>query len=85
MQTIISEDYSIIVLADHGGHDRDHGTDMPEDMTIPVLLNGPAFDPEQPVHGSADGGHISILDIAPTIAKLLDVPPVREWEGVSLI
>ena len=81
----IPEDYTTIVLADHGGHDRDHGTDRPEDMTIPVMLNGPSIDPEQPVHGSADGGHISILDVAPTIAKLLDVPPVKEWEGVSLI
>ena len=81
----LPEEYSIVVLADHGGHDRDHGTDSPSDMTIPVMFNGPSFDPEQPVRGSADGGHISIMDVAPTVAKLLGVPAPKEWEGVSII
>ncbi|MCQ2565612.1 MAG: alkaline phosphatase family protein [Clostridia bacterium] len=81
----LPEDYTVIVLADHGGHDRAHGTDKPTDMTIPVMLNGPAFDPEMPVKGSAEGGHISILDVAPTIAALLGVPAPKDWEGVSLI
>src|SRR5699024_3163812 len=31
----IPEDYTVIVSSDHGGHDRTHGTDKPEDMTIP--------------------------------------------------
>jgi len=29
---------TVIVTADHGGHDRCHGTEMNEDMTIHVLL-----------------------------------------------
>ena len=81
----LPEEYTIVVLADHGGHDRVHGTDDPSDMTIPVMFNGPSFDPEQPVRGSAEGGHVSIMDVAPTVAKLLGVPAAREWEGVSII
>lgn len=65
-----------VILADHGGHDRGHGTDSPEDMTIPMILWGYRIEPgvkiEQPV---------SLLDVAPTIAHLLGLQPPREWEG----
>jgi len=30
----------IILTADHGGHDLVHGSDIPEDMTIPFILAG---------------------------------------------
>ena len=38
-----SEEYTVIVTADHGGHDRGHGSDMPEDMTIPMFFIGKPF------------------------------------------
>ena len=67
-----------ILLADHGGHERTHGVDIPEDMTIPVLM-----------HSAANTGvlekPVSIKDIAPTIAALMKCPAPREWEGHSLI
>lgn len=72
-------DSTVIVTADHGGHGRSHGTDCPEDMTIPVFLRGPAFAPGRVLRG------VSILDLAPTIAALLDLPAPREWEGMSLV
>lgn len=71
-------DTNFIILADHGGHDRTHGTMMPEDMTIPVLMIGPDFTP-------GDAGEVSIMDIAPTIAKLLEVKPDPDWEGKCLL
>ena len=43
--TFSSTDYDVILTADHGGHDRIHGTELPEDMTIPVLMQGPDFAP----------------------------------------
>ena len=76
LQNSISEDYTIILLADHGGHDRSHGSDMPEDMTIPILFCGKSFE-----KGKELEGDISIKDVAVTIAKLIDVPPAKEWEG----
>lgn len=78
IHTSLPENYTLIVVADHGGHDRGHGTDMPEDMTIPVILNGPAF------RKGAVIENVSIKDIAPTIASLLNVPCPKEWEGRSL-
>lgn len=71
----LPEGFTLIVCADHGGHDRMHGHNIPEDMTIPVLFCGPRFE-----KGTALPD-ISIKDIAPTIARLLDVPLSREWEG----
>lgn len=75
----LPEGYTLIVLADHGGHDRSHGTDKPEDMTIPVCICGPKFEQGKEIAGT------SILDIAPTVAKLLEVPRVKEWEGKELV
>ena len=75
----LPEDYAVIVLADHGGHERIHGTPEPEDMTIPVMLCGKDF----PVGGMLS--EVTILDIAPTVAKLLGVDADRDWEGKSLI
>ena len=71
--------YSVIVMADHGGHDRSHGTSLPEDMTVPFFFYGPDFVPGQVLSG------LSLLDIAPTIAKVMGVEPEREWEGKSVI
>lgn len=73
------EEYSVIVMADHGGHDRSHGTELPEDMTIPLFFYGPDFVPGQTVPAA------SLLDIAPTIAAVMGIAPDREWEGNSLI
>ena len=75
----LPEDYTVIVTADHGGHDRTHGTDMPEDMTIPVFIMGKDFAPGTELFD------VNIKDIAPTVTKLLDVPANEEWEGNSLI
>lgn len=73
------EEYTVIVTADHGGHDRIHGTEMDEDMTIPMIFYGPKFTPGKELAG------VSILDIAPTIADIMDVMKADEWEGKSLI
>ena len=77
METV-GEEYTIIITADHGGHDQTHGTEMPEDMTIPMVFLGAEFTPGQELQ------NVSILDIAPTIADILKVPVPREWEGKSL-
>ena len=72
--------YTMIVTADHGGHDRTHGTDLPEDMTIPLFFVGEDFTP-----GSSLPEGTTILDIAPTIIQITGAEPDPEWEGKSLI
>lgn len=74
----LPDDYTVIVTADHGGHERSHGTEMPEDMTIPVILHGSPFEAGKELE------QVSIKDIAPTVAALLSVPFAKEWEGRSL-
>lgn len=66
-------------MADHGGHDRSHGTDMPEDMTIPFFFIGQDF-----AKGKETDG-ITLLDIAPTIAKIVGVECEHEWDGRSVL
>ncbi|MBR5265345.1 MAG: alkaline phosphatase family protein [Clostridia bacterium] len=74
----LPQDYVVVITADHGGHDRTHGTEMAEDMTIPLMIMG----------NNIEAGVIenaSIMDIAPTIVKLMGIPADEEWEGKSLI
>lgn len=85
--------------ADHGGHDRTHGTDSPEDMTIPFIIKGKNFKvgekisrPEKRFQGRGKDfktgekpENVSIKDIAPTVAKLLGIAPDQAWEGKSLV
>ena len=75
----LGDRYTVIVTADHGGHDRAHGTDMPEDITIPMFFFGKQFEAAKQLSG------VTILDIAPTVAKILGVPKAPEWEGKELI
>lgn len=72
------DEYSIILMADHGGHDRSHGTQMKEDMTIPLFFYGKDFTPGEITQP------LSLLNIAPTITKILGVEPASEWEGTPV-
>lgn len=72
-------EYTVIVTADHGGHDRTHGEDIPEDMQIPVTVHGSRF----PAEHALD--HCDIRDLAPTITDILNVEPDEEWEGTSIL
>ncbi len=76
----LSEDTLLIVMADHGGHDRGHGTESPEDMTIPLMFGN---------HAGVRRGRtlpdpVSIMDVAPTIAGVLGVAAPKVWEGRGL-
>lgn len=76
---VLPAEYHIVLQSDHGGHERMHGTDEPEDMTIPWLVAGPGI---QQGHTLATA--VSLLDTAPTIAHLLGLPPHPEWEGKAV-
>jgi arylsulfatase A-like enzyme len=73
------EEYSVIIMADHGGHGRSHGTTLPEDMTVPFFFRGEAFEKGKEIDG------VSLLEIAPTIAALMGIAPEPDWEGHSVI
>ena len=73
----LGDEYAYIITADHGGHDRTHGSEMPEDMVIPIIFNGKCFEAGKELED------VSILDIAPTITDLIGVESNDEWEGKS--
>lgn len=73
------EEYTVIITADHGGHDRTHGTTLKEDMTIPMFFVGDEFEKGKELSG------VSILDLAPTISHIIGVQGAKEWEGKSLL
>ncbi len=68
-----------LVTADHGGHERQHGLDVPEDMTVPLFVVGPAIRP-----GHEISAPVSLLDVAPTLARVLGLTAPREWRGRCL-
>ncbi len=69
----------VIIASDHGGHDHAHGTEVPEDMTVPLIISSNKMKPGQLV------SPVSVLDIAPTVASLLGLSAPREWVGKSLV
>lgn len=76
---VVKDDYTVVVTADHGGHERSHGTNLPEDMTIPLLFCGKCFPQGKELPAA------NIKDIAPTVAELMDLRKPREWEGNCLL
>ncbi|MBE6573738.1 MAG: hypothetical protein E7652_05025 [Ruminococcaceae bacterium] len=67
---------TVFVLSDHCGHEHDHGDEC--DTLIPVMIKGKSFE-----KGSALKD-VSIMDIAPTVAKLFGIPSDPEWNGKAL-
>lgn len=65
-----------LVQSDHGGHAKTHGTNLPEDMTIPWIIAGPGVRRSHRI-----AGPVHITDTAATIAHLLGIPPHRDWTG----
>lgn len=72
-------DATVLLHADHGGHARTHGTDMPEDTTIPWMVAGPGIR-----RGYEIQSKVTLLETAPTLARILGIEPHPEWEGHSV-
>jgi predicted AlkP superfamily pyrophosphatase or phosphodiesterase len=68
----------IIITSDHGGHDTTHGTDLPEDMTIPWIISGPRVQPGQLTT------QVYTMDTAATTAYVLGLPIPPEWDGAPV-
>ena len=76
LEAVNQEETIVIVTSDHGGHERTHGTEMDEDMTIPWVITGPAVS-----SGRRLQEPVSIIDNPTTIAALLKVAPAEDWAG----
>ena len=75
----LPKEYSVLITADHGGHEFTHGSKADCDMTIPILLST-SFPVDK-----ARFEHANIIDIAPAVCDMLKIPPYSEWNGSSFI
>lgn len=70
----------VIVLADHGGIDRDHVAIVPEVMTIPWIALGSGVK-----KGSVIERPIVIYDTAPTVLFALGMAIPEGWDGKPVV
>jgi predicted AlkP superfamily pyrophosphatase or phosphodiesterase len=72
--------FSLIVTADHGGHDKNHGSDDPRDVTIPWIAWGQGVKP-----GELTPSTVRTMDTAATVLWLLAVAEPPDWAGQAVV
>lgn len=68
----IRETTLLIITADHGGHHTVHGQNIPEDMTIPMIVNGAGIEAGTLLKDA------SITEVARTILVALGIEPAHD-------
>src|SRR5207249_999051 len=69
-----------LITADHGGHDLTHGTNSPEDMTIPWIAAGPGIK-----RGYEIKRPVSLIDTAATVLRAVGTTDYYvEWTSKSV-
>lgn len=66
----------MLISADHGGHDKTHGLDIPDDMLIPWVAWGKGVK-----KGFTITDKVTTYDTAATALWLLDLPIPAEFDG----
>lgn len=79
-QANIASSSVIILTADHGGHDRTHGTDKPDDMIIPWIIWGNGVK-----HGYEITAPITTYDTAATALWLLNLRLPKNLDGKPVV
>jgi predicted AlkP superfamily pyrophosphatase or phosphodiesterase len=74
----LTDETLMILTADHGGHDFEHGSDRPEDQNIPWIMAGPGVLPGTVLDG------VSVMDTAPTVLWALGLPLPEDISGVPV-
>lgn len=74
-ETYGAGNFTVIVTADHGGHDRSHGSADPRDMTIPWIAWG------RGVAGEGRPVGVQTMDTAATALWLLGVAVPDSFDG----
>ncbi|HEX8834382.1 MAG TPA: alkaline phosphatase family protein [Abditibacteriaceae bacterium] len=72
----LSKKATFILTADHGGHDKTHGSNSPEDMTIPWITWGAGVKPKTEIAAA-----VNTCDTAATALWLLDLKVPEGWDG----
>jgi predicted AlkP superfamily pyrophosphatase or phosphodiesterase len=70
----------MIISADHGGHDKTHGSNSPDDMTIPWIVWGQGVK-----RGFTITAPVTTYDTAATALWLLDRPIPESFDGKPVV
>jgi arylsulfatase A-like enzyme len=68
----------VIITADHGGKGENHVENIPENTTIPWIVNGPGIVPKKLT------SYVHITDTAATAAYALGLQIPKEWDGIPV-
>lgn len=71
---------TVIISADHGGHEKTHGSDSTDDMTIPWMAFGAKVPPSGEIRKP-----VVTTDTAATVLWLLDIPAPKGLDGRSVL
>lgn len=66
----------VLVTSDHGGHKNTHGTNSPEDMTIPWIAWGDRIRKNHELQTA-----VNVVDTAATAAYFLKLKVPKSWDG----
>jgi predicted AlkP superfamily pyrophosphatase or phosphodiesterase len=75
-QAGIKDSSVIIISADHGGHDKTHGLNIPDDMLIPWIAAGKSVKKNYSITSQ-----VTTYDTAATALWLLGVPLPADFDG----
>ena len=78
-RTNLSDCYNIVLHSDHGGIDNHHLKNTPEVMTVPWIAVGPEVKKNHIITGK-----VNIIDTAPTLAGLMNIPEHHTWQGRAI-
>jgi predicted AlkP superfamily pyrophosphatase or phosphodiesterase len=67
---------AVILHSDHGGSGHHHQERRAENLTVPWIASGPGIR-----SGITLSTPVSVLDTAPTLARILGIPAHYSWEG----
>ena len=82
---ISSENTFLVLTADHGEQFMEHGEWghgrlYDEVIRVPLIINGPGIKRKTVIENQ-----VSLLDLAPTIVDLVNIPKVESFLGTSLV
>ena len=72
----IYEDCYILFITDHGGLDRHHGGNSPQEVIVPWALKGPGIKAGHVLEGTSN-----TIDTAPIILDILGLDAPESWIG----
>ena len=72
-------DFHLVVISDHGGIDSHHMADVPEVVHVPFIACGPGIQKGIDIHDE-----ISLIDVAPTLARMMNLPLHFAWMGTPV-